>query len=367
MNQRIADLRQRLRNLRPSRPPTVREALGWLVRLPFRLIRFVVMLPIRLIRFLIHLPRNIWRAWTAGARGIVRLEQELARLRDRLREARRLQRIYLPRDYVLHLAYAHLHPARLWHAVCAFRFRLQPAIWDTREGLNAVPRAVKWARQLHRHRARFADLEALRSILYTDSTIIHDDPLHSPVGIVSRRESVRRKWCAFLHGLVRYSGAQRIAEIGAGYGMASLYLARGLEENYPVRTCMLISLETRRDRARYAENNLSRLGYNDFAEVRIGNIADELDSALEQLKPVNLVLIAGPQPEDVLLRTVSQIKRHSRPGTLIVITHIHGWPAMRRAWHAARHMPQIAASVDLWHWGVLVTGKGPALHICARL
>jgi len=40
---------------------------------------------------------------------------------------------------------------------------------------------------------------------------------------------------------------------------------------------------------------------------------------------------------------------------------------MARTWRAVQHMPQIAATVDLWQWGLVLVGHGPALHLCARL
>ncbi len=355
------------RRLTSFTPPTLGEALRWLVRLPLRLLKFVVLLPYNLIKFLVHLPRNIWRAWTAGARGIVRLEGWLAVAWGYIREARRWQRILLPRETVVRFLYSHLHPRRVWHALCAWRPRLRPALWDARPGLAAVRGALNWARQLRRHRSRFEDIDALRSILYADDTVLEEDPLRPTLGLRARQTTLNRRRGALLHGLVRYSGAQRIIELGAGYGISSLYLARGLADNYPTHTCLLIALEPDSKRARHVTGHLQRLGYQDFTEVRQGDLEKTLSKALKDAAPLNLAFINMPATEEALLRDFSQIKRHARAGALIILTGIHASPARHHTWTVIRQMPQIAASVDLWEWGIIVIGRGPALHLCARL
>ncbi|NPV67541.1 MAG: hypothetical protein HPY64_10385 [Anaerolineae bacterium] len=347
--------------------PGCRGIIRRVLLAPFHLLRFLLSLPLHLIRFIIHLPRNIWQLWTRGARGIVTLEQQIARLWRGGKAGVRLLRLYFPRQEVARILYTRLHPLRLWHGLCALRLRLKPTLWDARPGLAHIPRALEWARQYRRHHSRFEDIEALRSILYADDTPLPDEPLRPPVGLIGRRLSVRPRWGAFLHGLTRYSGAQRILEVGTGYGISGLYLARGLLENYPVRTCLLITLEQEADRANYARNNFYRLGFKDIADVRTGEVALTLEAALKDIAPLNMAFIDGLRDHDAILRTVAQIKRRTRPGALIILTGIHSSPEMARAWRAVQHMPQIAATVDLWQWGVLVTGQGPALHLCARL
>jgi len=350
-----------------QRPTGCRAMIRRVLLAPFRLLRFLIILPLRLIRFIIYLPRNIWRLWTRGARGIVTLEQQIARLWRGSREGVRLLRLVFPRQEVARALYTGLHPLRLWHGLCALRPRLRPAVWDARPGLAHVPRALQWARRYRRHQSRFEDIEALRSILYADATPLRDEPLEPTIGLIGRRLSVRPRWGAFLHGLTRYTGAQRVLEVGTGYGISGLYLARGLLENFPVRTCLLITLEQESDRARYARNNFQRLGLKDITDVRAGDVTATLEAALKDIAPLNIAFIDGPRDEDTILRCVSQIKRRARPGTFIILTGIHSAPGMARTWRAVQHMPQIAATVDLWQWGLVLVGHGPALHLCARL
>ena len=51
-------------------------------------------------------------------------------------------------------------------------------------------------------------------------------------------------------------------ELGAGYGISSLYMAQGLLDNYPGRTCMLITLEKDPERADIVYEHFYRLGFD---------------------------------------------------------------------------------------------------------
>lgn len=360
----VQRLKERITNFKL---PTIREALRWLAGLPLRLLKFIIKLPLNLAKFIIFLPRNIWRAWTAAAKGVVRVEEWLGVAWQHLKEARRIQHLHMPGARIGRFVYRELHPLHSIHGILSLLNRLQRGKWDAAPGLSSVPKAARWARQLRRHRARFQDIEALRSILYADHHVLDDDPLKPTTGYLGRRTSLTPRQGAFLHGLVRFSEAQRVVALNTGYGIANLYITRGLVDNYPVRTCMFIAVEPDSERSRHANRSLNQLGYDDFADVRQGDIADKLPDVLEETAPVNMVFIANAAHEDDLLRTVSQVKRKARPGTLIVLAGIRQSPARNRTWQTLCNMPQIAATVDLWRWGILITGKGPAIHLYTRM
>jgi predicted O-methyltransferase YrrM len=347
--------------------PSVRQITRWIVRSPLYLIRFVLLLPYRLIKFLIYLPRNIWRAWTRGALLIVKVRYGLKKLWYWRRESIRLLRVHDPPGRFRHWLVLTLHPRRFQHCWRVLRTKLNPSIWDAHPDLSHVLKAIKWAHEYNRHRSRFQDIDAIRSILYARNTVAEDQPLRPAVGYIGRRISVRKRWGALLHGLVRYSQAQRVLELGTGYGISSLYIARGLLDNYPIRTCMLITLEQEPERARAAREHLYQLGLDDFATVTEGDIQNTLDRALQDIHPLNIAFMDGPEEENLVLRSFAQIKRHSRPGTFVVLTNIHASADMHRAWLTMKDMRQVAATVDLWHWGIVLIGDSPAAHIYANL
>lgn len=334
-------------------------------------IRFVLLLPFRVLWLIIRLPVLLFRGWRYSARQLYRFRKRFLRPRQacqRLQDAYRWLRLRLQMDYLLPGLYFHLHPLRGWHALCSLRTRLRGAnAWNTTPGLAAVPKAIRWGRQYRRHTSRFGPVEALRSTLYANDTVLDDFPYRPTVGFLARRLTPPRRWGALLHGLVRYTEAQRVLELGAGFGITGLYLARGLLDNYPVRTCLLVTLEEQSDFTRIARSHFSRLGYSDIVVLLEGRTEDRLAEALDQIAPLNLAFVDTRHDENATLRYFSQIKARSRPGTLIVISGIHRTPAMARAWRAMQDMRHVAATVDLWRWGIVVIGNGPPRRLCARL
>ena len=348
---------QRLKETPRRRLPPARQIIRLVLSLPFRLLRFILLLPVRL-------PRYLWLGWKKGALLLYRLRRWLARSPEVFRWFRR----HAPIERLCHALYYRLHPARLGHLIGCLLTRLRGHdVWSAAPGLDVIPKALRWARQYRRHQARFRDIEALRSILYArqDTFETRYGPLS--IGYLARRYSTRPRWGALLHGMVLYSEAQRVLELGTGFGVSGMYLARGLLDVYPVRTCLLITIEREAQFARIASENFYRLGFHDFVAVVPGDFEHRLAQALKQIAPVSLAFIDGHHQENAILRDFSQIKARSRTGTLIVLSGIHQSPGMGRAWRTIKDMPRIAATVDLWRWGIVVVGNGPPRHVCARL
>ncbi len=337
-----------------------RRVAGLILKSPVSLLRFLVRLPLRLARFVRRLPRRIWQGWTRAALFVYQGRLQLM-------EGFRLLRLYAPPAAIFRAAYGRLHPLRFWHGWQSLRFRLRPGQWDARPGLREVRGAVRWARDYNHHLSRFRDIEALRSIVYADNTSLEDEKLTPTIGFLARRTSVKKRWGAFLHGLVRYFQAQRVLELGTGYGISGLYLAQGMIECYPMRTCMFITLEQNRVCVDKANANFRRLRLNDFVEVRRGDIEQTLPGALTDIAPPSIVFVDGPRQGEAVERFFALIEEQARPGALVVITGIHASSDMARAWRRIQQRDGIGATVDLWQWGVVILGEGPAAHLCARL
>jgi predicted O-methyltransferase YrrM len=281
----------------------------------------------------------------------------------------RIARVHSPPHRISAALYVRLHPLALWHRLRVWQTRLRRHIWQSDTSLSHVRNAMRWGRQYRRHKVRFSDIDALRSILYADKTTIESHPLHPSVGTLARQISIKKKWGSFLYSLLRFSEAQRVLELGTGYGLSGLYIAQGMLECYPMRTCMFITLENDEDRIDKARHNFRRVGYDDFALVKVGDIAVNLAAALRDLKPPDLILMDGPADGELVQHFFAVIKAASFPGTLVIITNIHRTRKMMKSWHAIKDEVGLAATVDLWHWGIIVIGDTAAkpVHLWARL
>lgn len=327
-------------------------------------LRQILSLPLQLLKLPFRLPKLLRSVLQKTARLI-------ARLRLILRMARHWRRVNLPRARLRRWYNLYLHPARLRHWGCCLRTRLRGRrAWNASPALETVHKAIRWGRAYRRHVARFAAIEALRSRIEADPTPLDRLPGKPTLGELARRDSFRPRWGALLHGLVFHAQVQRALEINTGFGLGTLYLARGLLDAYPVRTCMLITLDEDTPYTKIARKHITQLAYTDFVAFREGPPTDSLPDALETLRLPDLIFIARPPGSfDHVIgqRDFARLKARAHPGTLIVIEDIHASPGMRRAWEAIRAASRVAATVDLWRWGIVVIGDGPAQHLCAQL
>lgn len=372
LGRQLPDLRQTLnirRRLADWQRPTFRQVMRRILLSPYYLLRFIVMLPVHLIRFLIKLPRRIWKLWTLAALQLVKARLAVLRGYRGGQEGMRIARVHSPLRRVLAALYFRLQPQRVTHGLGVWWTRLRRGIWQKHPSLAQVQKAMRWGRQYRRHKARFSDIDALRSILYADDEVIESDPLRPYVRTVARKISIKKKWGSFLHSLIRFTEAQRVLELGTGYGLSGLYIAQGMLECYPMRTCMFITLENDTERINKARYNFRRVGYDDFAVIKSGEMADNLAAALRDLKPPDLVLLDGPADGALVQDFFATIQKDSFPGTLVIITNIHRSRSMTKCWRTIKTDTGLAASVDLWHWGILVIGEKDArpVHVWARL
>ena len=356
---------------RPRWPGFKAIARGILLA-PFRFLRFLLLLPFNLIKFLVKLPRRLWHAWKAGALALYRARlKTVGTIRKGLYylgEGRRLRRLYLPAGQIRHGLAGRLNPGRAVHVLRCWLTRLRgPRIWRSVPGLEAVAKALTWAHHARRHKGRFRDVEAMRSILYANQDPVEGVEPPVPIGVQARHTSINPRRGTFLHGLVYFSSAQRVLELGTGLGLSGMYIARALLDSFPVRTCLFLTIEQNRQAATIADDNFYQLGFNDFVRVVDGAIMDELPAALEELTPVQLAYLNGDHDGGRTLHYVSQIKAKMRPGGLIVLDDIRASSGMAQAWKTIQKMPRVAATVDLWWWGIVVVGDGPPRHLSAGI
>ncbi|MFD1135534.1 O-methyltransferase [Paenibacillus urinalis] len=123
--------------------------------------------------------------------------------------------------------------------------------------------------------------------------------------------SVAAAYGRLLTMLVRTSRAEQILEIGALGGYSGICLSRGLGE-----TGQLTSLEIKEEYAALAYEHLSKAGFGDRVEYRIGPAADSLARMKEEGKKFDFFFIdADKLNYAVYLEYAIEL---SNPGALIV-------------------------------------------------
>jgi predicted O-methyltransferase YrrM len=120
----------------------------------------------------------------------------------------------------------------------------------------------------------------------------------------------------FLSVMARAIGARRILEIGTLFGFSTIVLGRTLPKGGH-----LVTLESSREHAHIARDNIARAGLGDRVEVRLGPALDSLAALAEDAaEPFDLVFVDAdkennPNYWDWALRL-------TRPGGVVIVDNV---------------------------------------------
>ncbi|WP_020567508.1 O-methyltransferase [Neolewinella persica] len=78
----------------------------------------------------------------------------------------------------------------------------------------------------------------------------------------------------------------------------------------------------------------------------------------ESLVPLDLFFLDGDHREQPTLDYVNQLLPRTTENSVFVIADIHWSPGMERAWEALKQLPEVTASVDVYHFGLLFFKPG---------
>ncbi len=120
----------------------------------------------------------------------------------------------------------------------------------------------------------------------------------------------------FLHMLARIQGAKRILEIGTLGGYSTIWLARALPTDG-----RLITLEFSPKHATVASENITRAGFSQIVEIRIGPAAESLAQLhKEKTDAFDLIFIDADKPNNPTY--LDWAVKLSRKGTLIIVDNV---------------------------------------------
>jgi predicted O-methyltransferase YrrM len=121
---------------------------------------------------------------------------------------------------------------------------------------------------------------------------------------------------ALLQFIARAQGARRILEIGTLGGYSTIWLARALPAGG-----RLVTLELEPTHAEVAAGNVSRAGFSDRVEIRIGPALSTLAAMVDGNEArFDLTFIDADKPSTT--EYFQQALRLSRPGSLIVVDNV---------------------------------------------
>lgn len=156
---------------------------------------------------------------------------------------------------------------------------------------------------------------------YIEERLLGDDPVQAETLSVNRTDGLRPIDVSpaqgkFLHLIARMVSAKRILEVGTLGGYSTIWLARALPADG-----QLVTLEYDPKHAATARKNITRAGFADRVEVRLGAAAETLPVlAAEGTGPFDLIFIDADKPNNPTY--LDWAVKLSRPGTVIILDNV---------------------------------------------
>lgn len=156
----------------------------------------------------------------------------------------------------------------------------------------------------------------------------------------------------FLFRLALWLRARRILEFGTNAGISSLYL-----QFSGTRGLALTTVEGNPEVAALAQTTFARAGVAPTAAVN--NFADWLKlNPPSPAQPYDLVFIDGDHRYQATLDYVAALLPARTENSVFVVADIHWSAGMERAWEELKQLPEVTASVDTYHFGLLFFKPG---------
>jgi predicted O-methyltransferase YrrM len=173
----------------------------------------------------------------------------------------------------------------------------------------------------------------------------------------------------FLFRLAIWLEAKNILEFGTNAGISTLYLHAA---NTHAR---LDTVEGNPDVAALAQKTFIKAGTGPGLHAHVNLFQAWLDqqpnaqpptqspqrpqaSQREHSEPLDLFFLDGDHREQPTLDYVNQLLPRATENSVFVIADIHWSPGMERAWEALKQLPEVTASIDVYHFGILFFKPG---------
>ncbi|MBC6994702.1 class I SAM-dependent methyltransferase [Neolewinella lacunae] len=168
----------------------------------------------------------------------------------------------------------------------------------------------------------------------------------------------------FLFRLALWLRARTILEFGTNAGISTLYL------HLADTRARLVTVEGNPAVAALAQETFARVGAGPNLCSHVGLFQEWLDTQLAnaflptaasgQPTVLDLFFLDGDHREEPTLAYVERLLPLAGPDSVFVIADIHWSEGMEAAWRQLQGLPQVTASVDVYHFGLLFFRPGLA-------
>jgi predicted O-methyltransferase YrrM len=233
------------------------------------------------------------------------------------------------------------------------------------------PHLVEFLREVYnddRHYHAFDLIRTVRAYWRRKSGIVKLPPLGAPSKTTRKNERTVSSLVAtnaiddrcgrLLFRLAIWLGAKNILEFGTNAGISTLYL------HAADTRARLDTIEGNPDVAALAQETFTKAGTGTGLHAHVSLFQNWLDQQpnaqlpTDRSEALDLFFLDGDHREQPTLGYVNQLLPRTTENSVFVIADIHWSPGMERAWEALKQLPEVTASVDVYHFGLLFFKPG---------
>jgi len=149
-----------------------------------------------------------------------------------------------------------------------------------------------------------------------------------------------------LNGLVRFTNARNVLELGTGLGLSTLALAAGNDH------AQVYSIEGNKSLYEFLRIHTSSYHKKNI-EFLHGRIGSTLALELPKIGKLDFAFLDGNHSYHPSMRYYDLLRPYLHESSLLVLDDIHWSQGMEWAWEELSARPEVGFSVDLFHFGLL--------------
>lgn len=163
-----------------------------------------------------------------------------------------------------------------------------------------------------------------------------------------RRQGITPRQGQLLFRLANHLGAKRLLQVGAGAGLATLYLTAYAKE---LQCIVLARSAAQASVARSMFEKMKRPSI----DLRTGDYTTLLSDVWQQMPEIDLLFFNAPEMGGAAHRAwFASCLRHCTGRTVIVVRGIRADRGMRTFWEEACRQEEVRVSIDLYSLGLLI-------------
>ncbi len=186
---------------------------------------------------------------------------------------------------------------------------------------------------------------SVATVNYGATSIVHVNLQKTRISTIAKKGLTSAKVSRLLARLIEFNGAKNIIELGASFGINTLYLAHN-------KNTSVITFEGSEDIANVALTNFEHHQKSNI-ELVLGNIDKTLPEFLNARIRIDFAYIDANHRYKPTIQYFESIIKRMHKDSILVLDDIYWSKEMTQAWNKIKEHPEVTHSIDLFSVGIV--------------